>query len=308
MFMEILRIKWGVNFLPTRWRRRFLLGGVLYLLYALVILAFLTGVAGKRVVAAPVFAPYAAAPAPEPVRVSLADRLSGSARPAYRTGGTPPAAGLRLPDLEILEPYDLHTVGSQDTEDLRLKFGTMIWNAGAGPLETRGAQNPETKRLEVYQYLYPQGGGEARRGRRIGTFDYNHRHGHLHLQTFARYQLWSLGPRGEPEEAVATNDKVGFCLMDIEPVDLERRNAAPAPVYAGCRADVQGISVGYGDEYVAQLFEQDLDITDLPDGNYALVTTTNPNREIVEAGYGNNTSAVMIALKGGALAPYPLER
>lgn len=34
---------------------------------------------------------------------------------------------------------------------------------------------------------------------------------------------------------------------------------------------------------------------------------TNPDREIVEAGYGNNTSAVMIALKGGALVPYPLE-
>lgn len=218
-----------------------------------------------------------------------------------------PNDALRLPDLEILEPYDIHTVGSQAGGDLRLKFGTMIWNAGTGPLETRGAQNPETQQLEVYQYLYPQGSGEARRGRRIGTFDYNHRHGHLHLQTFARYQLWSLGPRGEPKEAVATNDKVGFCLMDITPVDLTRRNAASAPVYAGCRADVQGISVGYGDEYVAQLFEQDLDITDLPGGNYALVTITNPDREIDEARYGNNTSAVMIALKGGALVPYPLE-
>jgi hypothetical protein len=198
-------------------------------------------------------------------------------------------------------------VGTQAGGNLRLKFRTTIWNAGAGPLETCGAENPASGKLEVYQYLYPRGEGKARRGRRIGTFDYNRRHGHLHLQTFARYQLWSLGPRGKPKEAVATNDKVGFCLMDITPVDLERRNAATAPVYAGCRANVQGISVGYGDEYVAQLFEQDLDITGLPDGSYALVMAANPDWEIDEARYGDNTSAVMIALKGRALVPYTLK-
>ncbi len=37
--------------------RRLLFGGALYLLYALIALAFLSGVAGKRVVAAPVFSP-----------------------------------------------------------------------------------------------------------------------------------------------------------------------------------------------------------------------------------------------------------
>ena len=208
----------------------------------------------------------------------------------------------------IQKPYDIHVIGSRATGDLRLKFGTMIWNAGLGPLETRGANNPRTRQLEVYQYLYPRGEGEARQGQRIGTFDYNHRHGHLHLQTFARYQLWSLGPTSEPIAVVASNSKVGFCLMDIEPVDLNRPRAAREPIYAGCRADIQGISVGYGDEYVAQLYEQDLNVTNLPDGNYALVTTANPDREIEEARYANNTSAVMIALQEGSLVPYPLDR
>lgn len=286
------------------WRRRLLLGGALYLLYALVALAFLTGVAGKRVVAAPVFAPYQAAPPPAAVKMRLARMLVPPPVPAAEASQR---GGLRLPDLRIFEPYDIHTVGSPSSGDLRLKFGTTIWNAGAGPLETRGAENPETKQLEVYQYLYSRGEGEARQGRSIGTFNYNQRHGHLHLQTFARYQLWSLGPRGGLKEPVATNDKVGFCLMDIKPVDGARPNAAAAPVYAGCRADVQGISVGYGDEYVAQLMEQDLNIANLPDGNYALVTTTNPEREIEEMRYGNNTSVAMIALSGGALVPYPLE-
>ncbi len=291
-------------FFSAPWRRRLLVGVSLYLLYALVALALLTGVAGKRVVAAPIFSPYPAAPPPAAVKTRLARSL---APPPVPAAGAPQRGGLRPPDLQILEPYDIHTVGSQVGGDLRLKFGTTIWNAGPGPLETRGAENSTTKQLEVYQYLYPRGGGEARQGRRIGTFDYNHRHGHLHLQTFARYQLWSLGPRGGLKEPVATNAKVGFCLMDIKPIDGARPNAAAAPVYAGCRADVQGISVGYGDEYVAQLLEQDLDITGLPDGNYALVTVANPDREIDEARYGNNTAVVMIALEGGALVPYPLE-
>lgn len=290
--------------LSGNWWQGLLFGGALYLLYALVTLAFLTGVVGKRVVAAPVFLPYQASLPSAAVKTRLIRALVASQANAT---GAAQHQSIRLPDLEILDPYDIHTVGSRVTGDLRLKFGTMIWNAGAGPLETRGAQNPETEQLEVHQYLYPGGEGKAQRGKRIGTFDYNHRHGHLHLQTSARYQLWSLDQGGRLEELVATNDKVGFCLMDIEPVDVARRNAASAPVYSGCRADVQGISVGYGDEYVAQLFEQDLNITDLPDGNYALVTVANPHREIDEARYRNNTAAVMIALKGGALVPYPLE-
>ena len=292
--------------LPHATRRRLLIGGTLYLVYALVALAFLTGVAGKRVVAAPVFSPYGAATVPTELAQAFAQRLRATEeRPLANLDPSGPQ--LRLPDLEIREPYDIHTVGSRDDGDLRLKFATMIWNAGTGPLETRGAQNPATGQLEVYQYVYPRGSGAARRGRRIGTFDYNHRHGHLHLQTFARYQLWSLDARGNPDEVVASNSKVGFCLMDITPIDLERPNAAAAPAYTGCRAEVQGISVGYGDEYVAQLFEQDLKIADLPDGNYALVTSANPDREINEARYGNNTSVVMIALQGGALVSYPLE-
>ena len=58
------------------WRRRLLVGGALYLLYALVALAFLTGVAGKRVVAAPVFAPYPASPPPAAVETELTRALA----------------------------------------------------------------------------------------------------------------------------------------------------------------------------------------------------------------------------------------
>lgn len=224
-----------------------------------------------------------------------------------RVGRAPEGAGdvRLLPNLRILAPTDLHVVGARAEGNLRLKFGTTVWNAGDGPLETRGATNPETGKLAVYQFFHAVRGGVTR-GPRVGMFNYSHRHGHLHLAAFARYELWSLGEAGNPREVVALNSKVGFCLMDLKPVDVSLRNAARAPVYSGCRADVQGISVGYGDEYVAQLFEQDLDISGLPDGTYTLVTTVNPDTTLVETSYADNTAFVQLKLEGGAVEVLPL--
>ena len=238
----------------------------------------------------------------QPTEERKVDRAAATGLPR----GAPRREDARLlPNLRIFDPTNLHVVGSRASDNLRLKFGTTIWNAGAGPLETRGATNLRTGALEVHQFFHTAG-GRVTRGPRIGTFNYNHRHGHLHLEAFARYELWSLDDAGRPFELVALNRKVGFCLMDINPVDISLRNAAQAPVYSGCRADVQGISVGYGDEYVAQLFEQDLDINGLPDGNYSLVTTANPSTTLVEADYADNVASVQLRLRGGTVDVLPL--
>jgi len=219
-----------------------------------------------------------------------------------------------LPDMQVFEPSDLHTVGSRAEGNLRLKFTTLIWNAGRGPLETRGAKNPQTGALEVYQFVYsPE--GRARRGRRVGTFNYNHRHGHLHFDNFARYELWSLDADGKPAEVVAHNRKIGFCLMDIKHVASDRTHLQSGlmdqpggPVYAGCREDVQGISVGWGDEYLSLLYEQDLELRGVPDGDYALVVTTNPEGTIEESSYDNNAATTYLTLAGETVARSSVER
>ncbi len=219
-----------------------------------------------------------------------------------------------LPDLKPVRPQDVYTVGSRAGGDLRLKFDTTIWNAGLGPLETRGAKNPTTGRLEVYQYVYEQEpqGRKAVQGSRVGTFDYNHRHGHLHFDDFAHYELWSLGARGERQTRVADNAKVGFCLMDIKDMgsgkthlQSGRMGKPGGPVYAGCRADIQGVSVGWGDEYLALLYEQDLDLTGVPDGDYALLVRTNPAQRLEELDYSNNTVVVGVRLEAGEVTTLP---
>lgn len=227
--------------------------------------------------------------------------------PAPSKAVQPSARGGRrdrfLPDLKPLIPSDIYTVGSRAGGDLRLKFATTIYNAGRGPLETRGARNPRSGALEVYQYVYE--GERAVKGRPVGTFNYNHRHGHLHFDDFARYELWALDAQGRRTERVADNAKVGFCLMDIKNMASDRTHLESGlirkpggPVYAGCREDIQGISVGWGDEYLALLFEQDLELSGVPSGDYALVVTTNPQRRLEELDYSNNAAVAYLTLSG----------
>ena len=228
----------------------------------------------------------------------LGAKGDGSRAPLKEVGG----AERFLPDLQTQDFTEIYTVGSREKGDLRLKFDTTVYNAGLGPLETRGARNPKTGRLEVYQYIYD--GERATKGRPVGTFDYSHRHGHLHFGGFARYELWSLDADGKRLARVAQNAKVGFCLMDVKQMGSGLTHLQSGliekpggPVYAGCREDIQGISVGWGDEYLALLYEQDLDLTGVPSGDYALVVTTNPQRQIEELDYSNNTAVALVRLE-----------
>jgi hypothetical protein len=236
---------------------------------------------------------------------ALAVAPAAPPEPPAGRGSVTAQAGVRqgealLPDLKMVRPHDLEVIGSRAEGDLRLKFTTVIWNAGDGPMEVRGSQNEATGDVEVYQYLHASN-GDVRRDRPVGTFDYEHRHGHLHLVSFAHYRLWSLDDDGAPREVVAENPKVGFCLMDNLVIDEAR--APAAPVYGGCEAEVQGISVGYGDEYLADLYEQDLHVADVPDGRYRLVNVANPERALREARYDNNAAAVDLILREGRVEP-----
>lgn len=246
---------------------------------------------------------------PDEARAGAGQSLAQSVNQFAAPQPAAPKLERALPDLKPLEPYDIYTIGSRATGDLRLKFATTIYNAGQGPLETRGARNAAGQ-LEVFQYVYE--GEEVNRGRSVGTFNYNHRHGHLHFDEFAHYELWTVDEDGGLLKPVADNQKVGFCLMDIKNMASDQTHLESGligetggPVYAGCREDIQGISPGWGDEYVSQLYEQDLDLTGVPGGRYALIITTNPSRKIEEANYLNNAATVYLTLENEKVVVAP---
>ena len=79
----------------------------------------------------------------------------------------------------------------------------------------------------------------------------------------------------------------------------------PNPVYTGrCGLDQpgllgiqEGISVGYGDDYQANLEGQYLPLTGLRSGRYLLVHRVNPDRALRELDYTNNAASLLLALR-----------
>ena len=60
----------------------------------------------------------------------------------------------------------------------------------------------------------------------------------------------------------------------------------------------QGISAGCFDIYGSSLQCQWIDITDIGDGLYELIVTTNPEGEVDETDLTNNSASVVVSLVG----------
>ena len=210
----------------------------------------------------------------------------------------PPESTPLLPDLIAYPPSDLGLVGSRESGTLRLKFTTRFSNQGKGPLEVRPERENGSKLLQVVYSADPN--APLNEHNEVGHYTFEQRHGHLHIDTFAYYELWSANERGELQESLVSNPKVGFCLIDAEIADPEM-TSKEMQVYWGCRSEVQGLSPGWGDVYTAQLAMQDLNVSSLPDGRYALVNVINAQENLLESDYSNNRAWVYLSIADGTL-------
>ncbi|MHB1131406.1 MAG: PQQ-dependent sugar dehydrogenase [Chloroflexota bacterium] len=229
---------------------------------------------------------------------------------------------LLYPDLRALPPTDL-SFGAEILDEAQhniLRFATIVWNAGEGPLELRERRTADG--LKVYQRVYDAEGAYVEFA--SGGFAFNDAHSHWHLDDFARYELWTrdrfaawqAGDRAQGEPEWRT-DKTSFCLMDVfQANDLP---ASPAAVVypSTCEPAVQGVSVGWADVYPAALDGQwiDLGTAPLPDGEYVLRVVADPTQLIRESeggadprrdGEEANAALVVLAVEGGrivSLAP-----
>jgi hypothetical protein len=82
--------------------------------------------------------------------------------------------------------------------------------------------------------------------------------------------------------------KTTFCLIDLDFSDLVHEHKTK--VYWDCDADLQGISVGYGDPYHHALEGQEIDITGLAAGIYYLTFDADPDQHWLETNDANNRS------------------
>lgn len=115
-------------------------------------------------------------------------------------------------------------------------------------------------------------------------FEFSPCHAHYHFLGFADYEL-----RDGAGRLVGHGHKQSFCMLD------SRRYAGTRSPQFDC--DFQGITVGWGDRYGADLDGQWVDVTDVPAGDYTLVVTVNPEGKLPErAGGAPNVLRVPVTI------------
>ncbi len=196
------------------------------------------------------------------------------------------ASAALLPDLRMGVPYDLQITRTAANKN-KLRFSTVVWNVGDGPLEARANQRSGRTMTRVVQVIHRANGTKRSRAVSASVFYSGDGHDHWHIGRFVVVELGPVPgtPPEDPTATVRTLRKIGFCLIDTTraPVgELRPANSATRAKYpySGCgkRSSTSvkmGISVGFGDTYQAYFAHQAVDVTGLPAGTYRLCATTN---------------------------------
>jgi hypothetical protein len=214
-----------------------------------------------------------------------------------RAAAEPPE---RLPDLVQRVPSKVSV--RREGDRVQLGFESRVENHGSGALLVKGSRSPGRPDMRGDQVI-ERADGSRTHERDVGVLRYTRSggHDHWHLLRFDRYEL-----RRASDHALARPDrKTGFCLGDRYDPGREMPGKAEKPVLEGdclknqprAREVLQGITVGYGDDYPPYLEGQSIDITGLPSGLYELVHRANGDRRVRESRYSNNASAVLLRVE-----------
>lgn len=248
--------------------------------------------------------------------------LGGDAFSSHEKGGQ------LLPNLKTLDPANFSVStsgggngnrpswagggGGGDSEQ-RLLFDNEVMNLHTAPLELvpTGVQCTTGKGAEgrialqrVYRDANGDGDGGFTRGVDTAYVEYvagcvtfHAQHRHWHFDDFALFQLLNSG-----DVEVANSLKMTFCVADVNRRAslMSQEDAAFSPTseyYNQCsRKAVQGLSVGWGDNYPNGTSGQYIDITNVADGMYCFVSTADPLNKLKETNESDNVNSRWITL------------
>jgi hypothetical protein len=198
-----------------------------------------------------------------------------------------------LPDLEMAPIFQVELRTSANGHK-HLRFGTIVYNVGDGPLEVR-ARNASAGQMHRVVQAIKQGDGSWRKVVKSDAkvFYAGDGHDHWHIARFNRAELTAVNGTPPADRRLR---KIGFCLVDSL-VMPDPPPDTPPQAYFGCGVRQSptvkmGISMDWGDIYGPTTKFQEIDVTGLPPGKYRLCTTTNPKGVWTEKGnnVANNSS------------------
>ena len=216
-------------------------------------------------------------------------------------GGSAGAAPELLPDLVQSPPRALEVYPAGDT--WRLAFLSAVENDGRGPMLLVGSRPDQSDPAMSVEQLVRRSDGTTSTYPVDGEirFVQSETHRHWHFLDFERYDILT----GEGN-TVGRDEKTGFCLGDrynaSRSVRLPGEPEQPVWTQECGRGQPErlvvreGISPGYGDDYVPRLEGQSIDITGLPAGRYVLRHRVNVDRTLRENDYRDNSAEVSFEL------------
>ena len=138
----------------------------------------------------------------------------------------------------------------------------------------------------------------------------------------AIYQLYAVGAGGAPASApISTSHKVGFCTIDVEDYSfgLAAKRQRPrtysfpvcnipnayttelptsSPYVPSGLPEYMGISPRWGDVYTWDLPAQYIDISNVPDGVYEVVSRSNPDGALLTSSRARETGITCVRITG----------
>jgi len=184
-----------------------------------------------------------------------------------------------LPDMKMAPLYSPQ-VSTTANGRKKLRFGTIGFNVGDGPLEVRARNRDNGQLLNVAQWIYRSNGTSYSVAQpQAQVFYKRDGHDHWHVERFMVARLSALPGTAATARRIK---KIGYCLVDsMRMPGQPPPNAAEFPFYGDCgwsqsRRITVGISVGWGDNYPPEFTFQAIDVTGLPQGQYRLCGTVNP--------------------------------
>jgi hypothetical protein len=202
------------------------------------------------------------------------------------TGREPSPDDECLPDLIVDAPYLAQTaiIDYLDVQDECLVEERCVGGVG------------ERKLLRFGTRIANIGPADLQLGRPVEGVDHwiwSQCHSHFHYEAYAAYDLYDPSV----DEILPIGAKNGFSVIDIGVWDNE---LAPNGC-VGYNSRNQGITSGCQDTYSRNLQCQWIDITDVDDGAYKLIVTTNPVGQIPETNLENNAGELWVRITGDDL-------
>jgi hypothetical protein len=229
-----------------------------------------------------------------------------SAGSSTQTAG---AATELLPDLRMRKLGSFY-IQSASNGEKRLRFTTMIANAGPGRFELHGYRaNTTVARMNIRQRIYNTAGTYRRIEIPTSStymFFAGDGHSHWHVYKLQRFEIRPLDANGKEGELKGTGAKTGFCFWDNTKYNLSLTGAPQTPYYTSCGSTASvnvkmGISVGWSDKYPADLAYQWIKINGLRDGDYKVRVVADPQNWFLESNDANNSTWTDIRITGNTV-------